>query len=214
MTAAVSRAVMSLAIRCLGESRREWALAMRAEFDVVIAEGKPFAFATGCLVAAWREMPNHAEGRLVMANYALALGLLIPMAVLQFALVLGFSSVFIGEGAFNGILLAGASHNPLVAWPQVRSAPCLLFLWLLVGVGHLRLAWVLVDGDWVRVGKVSALVGATIATLFIVMGVLQFDLTFVTLQAVAMAVELTALVAVARGHAQFLPNSALEIPTP
>ena len=72
MTAALSRAVMSLAICCLGESRREWALAMQAEFEAATAEGEAFAFATGCLIAAWCEMPKHAEGRLVLANYALA----------------------------------------------------------------------------------------------------------------------------------------------
>ena len=54
MTAAISRAVMALAICCLGESRREWGLAMQAEFDEALADGKPFAFAIGCLLAAFR----------------------------------------------------------------------------------------------------------------------------------------------------------------
>jgi len=85
MTAAVSRALMALAICCLGESRREWALAMRGEFEAAIEEREPLAFAAGCLIAAWREMPKHAEGRLVLANHALALGLLVPVAVFQFA---------------------------------------------------------------------------------------------------------------------------------
>lgn len=213
MTAPVSRAVMSLAICCLGENRRDWALAMRAEFDMAIAEGKPFAFATGCLIAAWREMSNQAEGRLVLANYGLALGVLIPMAVFQFALALGFTSVVFGEGGSNGVLLAGAAEkNPVLAWSQLSAAPCLLALWLLLGLGHLRLAWVLVERDWERVTKVSALIGATLATLFILMGALILDLTYVTLQAAAMAVELTALVAAARRHARLCPSVALEMP--
>ncbi|HEY6815485.1 MAG TPA: hypothetical protein VI168_08105, partial [Croceibacterium sp.] len=137
MTAAVARAVMALAVCCLGESRREWALAMRVEFDEARAEGRALAFATGCLATAWRAMPEHAEGRLVLARYALALGLLIPMAVLQFALAFGFSSVFVGEGAANGVLLAGRSHNPMLAWSQVSAVPSLLALWLLLGMAHL-----------------------------------------------------------------------------
>jgi hypothetical protein len=211
MTAAISRAVMYLAICCLGESRREWALAMHAEFEVAIAEGKPFAFATGCLAAAWREMPKHSEGRFVLANYALAIGLLIPMAVFQFGLALGFSSVFMGEGWSDGIVLAGATQNPYLAWFQHRAALCLLIIWLLLGMGHLRLAWVLVDRDWTRVVKVSALIAATTATLFILTGVLLLDVTFVILQAAAMAIELMALVAAARGHARLFRNAASEM---
>jgi len=206
VTVAVSRAVMSLAMCSLGETRREWALAMRAEFDVAIADGKPLTFATGCLVAAWRELPTEAEGRLVLTNYALALGVLIPMGVLQFALVFGFSSLFEGE-AFNGVVLAGATQNPVLASSQLGAAPSLLALWLMLGVGHLRLAWVLVDRDWARVVKVSALIGATLGTLLMVMAALLLDLTFVILQAAAMAIELTALVAVARRHARLFADA-------
>jgi hypothetical protein len=211
MTAAVARAVMSLARSCLGESRREWALAMQAEFEIARAEGEPLAFATGCLIAALGEMPKLAEGRLVLANYALALGVLIPMGVVQFALVFGFSSLFEGE-AFSGVLLAGATQNPVLASSQSGAAPSLLALWLMLGVGHFRLAWVLVDRDWARVVKVSALIGATLGTLLMVMAALLLDLTFVMLQAAAMAIELTALVAVARRHVRLHPSAALEMP--
>ena len=212
MTAVVSRAVMSLALRCMGGSRREWALAMRAEFDEAIADGKPLAFATGCLIAAWRQMPGDAEGRDVLANYALALGLLIPMAVLQFGLALGFSSVLVGGEASHGVLLPGVSQNPMLAWSQVSAAPSLLGLWFLLGLGHLRLAWVLVERDWVRVVKVGAFIGATLATLALVMGVLALDLTFVTLQAAAMAIEVRALVAAARRQARLFPDGVVRMP--
>lgn len=211
MTAVVSRAVMSLALRCMGESRREWALAMRAEFDEAIADGRPLAFAAGCLIAAWREMPGDAEGRDVLANYALALGLLIPMAVLQFGLALGFSSVLIGGEASHGALLPGVSHNPMLAWSQVSAAPSLLGLWLLLGLGHLHLAWVLVERDWARVIKVGAFIGATLATLTLVMAALALDLTFVTLQAVAIAIEVRALVAAARRQSRLYQDDALAV---
>ena len=212
MTAHVSRAMMALAMGCLGESRREWALAMRVEFEAAAADGKGLAFASGCLVAAWREMPQQAEGRHVLATYALALGLLIPMAALQFALALGFSSVFLGGGWANGILLAGATPNPYFAWVQNSAAPCLLVLWLLLGIGHVRLAWVLVDRDWARAVKVGALIGATLATLFIIQGALFLDVTFVVMEAAAMALELAALVAVARRHARLFPDAAPDLP--
>jgi hypothetical protein len=212
MTAAVSRALMSLAMRCLGESRREWGLAMRAEFEAAIEAGEPFAFATGCLIAAWCEMPRHAEGRLVLMNYALALGVLIPIAALQFALALGFSSVFFAREGFDTVLLLGATQNPYFAWSQIAGLPVLLVLWLLLGMGHLRLAWALVDRDWPGVVKVGALLGAVTATLFIIMGVLLLDVTFVLLQAAAMAIELSALIAAARRDARLYPHATLEMP--
>ena len=210
MTAPVSRAVMSLAVCCMGESRREWALAMQAEFEAAAVEGEPFAFATGCLIAAWCEMPKHAEGRLVLANYALALGLLIPMAVFQFASAIGFSSILSGSGS-DAILLAGASHNPYAVYVQLNAAPCLLVLWLLLSMGHLTLAWALVDRDWPRVVKVSALIGATMVTLFIVMGVLLLDVTFLISQVPALAVELAALLAAERWHARLFASAAPEM---
>lgn len=212
MTAAISRAVMALAICCLGESRREWALAMQAEFDEALADGKPFAFAIGCLLAAWREMPGHAEGRLVLANYTLALGLVLPMAVVQIVLPFGFSSLLAGGEGSTGVLLAGATtRNPVLAC-QFDAAPSLLALWLMLGAGHLRLAWVLVDRDWGRVVKTCAFIGAALVTMYLLMALLVLDLTFVTLQTAAMAIELWVLVAVARWHAQVLPDAAPEMP--
>ena len=212
MRALVSRAMMAIAVRCLGEGRREWALAMRAEFDLAITDGRPFAFAAGCLVAAWRELPNHAEGRLVFGTYSLALGLLIPMAALEFALALGLSSLFVGAGWSRGIVMAGAdTQNPFYTWAEHGAAPCLLALWLLLGIGHLCLAWALVERDWARVTKVGALLGATLATLFIVTAALFLDVTFVILQAVAVAIELAALAALAQRDAQLFSDATSEM---
>lgn len=210
MRSSVSQVLMTLAVRSLGESRREWALAMRVEFVAARAEGEGLRFALGCLIAAWGEMPKHAEGRHVLANYAIAIGLLIPMAALLFALTVGFSSALMGER--NGVLLAGATQNPVLASSQISAVPCLLILWLLLGLGHLRLAWVLVERDWSRVIQTAALIGASIVTLFIVTGVLMLDLTFVSLQAAATAAELTAIVGAARWHARLFPNFVVEMP--
>ena len=81
MTAKLANAVMALAEACLGDRRREWALAMRSELDVAIDEGRPLAFAVGCLTGALRDMPRHAEGRFALTSHAVALGLL-PIAAL------------------------------------------------------------------------------------------------------------------------------------
>jgi hypothetical protein len=206
MTVAVSRAVMLVAECCLGESRREWALAMRAEFEVAAVEGRPFAFALGCLTAAWREMPNHAEGRLVLSNYALALGVLIPMAVLQFALALDVSSLF-GGAELNGVVPAAASRMLLLAPSQFDAAPSLLALRLLIGAAHLRLAWVLLELDWARVAQAGALIGAAMASFFLFTGALGLDLTFLAVQAAAMAIEFAAVLAAARRHERlFAPD--------
>ena len=48
---------MALATLCFGAERREWSAAMEAEFEIAALEGPSFAFASGCLIAAWRDMP-------------------------------------------------------------------------------------------------------------------------------------------------------------
>ncbi len=82
---------MALAVRSLGEHRIAWAQAMAAEFKAAEEDGRPLRFALGCLIGAWRMMPAHAEGRFVLASYALSLGVLIPVAaMLALAAAFGF----------------------------------------------------------------------------------------------------------------------------
>jgi hypothetical protein len=210
MTAAVSRAVMSLAGRCLGTDRREWGLAMQAEFEAAVDDGKPLVFAAGCLVAAWREMVNHGEGRLVLANYALVLGLLLPMAALQLQQAIGMS-MFPGLTPAYATLVPGAGQNPYLAWSQNSAAPVLLMLWLLLGMAHLCLAWVLVDWDWPRAVKFGALIGATMVTLFLFTGVLLLDLWPLIAQAAKLCIEFAAILATARWHARLFSNPSSEL---
>jgi hypothetical protein len=212
MTAILARAVMSLAVRCFGESRRDWAKAMQAEFELAVSAGKPLGFASGCLAAAWGEMPRHPEGRQALANYVLALVVLIPMAVLPVAFAFGLSSALAPAEPSVGLLLAGASQeNPVLAWPQLGAAPSLMTLWLLLGVAHLALAWRVVEQDWARAIKVGALIAATLATLLIVMAALALDLTFVTLTITAIAVELSAVAAAVRWQMRRLSHDSLEM---
>lgn len=209
MIAALSRAMMSLAGCCLGTDRRDWALAMQAEFEAAVDDGKPFTFAAGCLIAAWRELAHHGEGRLVLANYALALGLLLPMAALQFEQVINLS-MFPGVTPPYAVLVAGAGQNLYLVSAQNSAVPVLLMLWLLLGLAHLCLAWVLVDWDWPRAVKLGALIGAIMVTLFLFMGVLMLDVSRLIAQAVELAIELAAILATARWYARLFSNASSE----
>lgn len=210
MKASVSRALMALATRCLGEYRRDWALAMEAEYQAAAEAGAPLAFAAGCLLSAVREMPNHLEGRLSLANHAIALGLLVPMAVLQITRGIGLTAVLLGPNSAS-MVEAGIGPNPYVIWSHFTAAPALLVLWLVLGIGHLSLAWVLVERDWTGVINSGALIGAAAITLFLFMGVFLLDLASLASEAPVLAIELGVVLAVARGDARL---SASTIPSP
>lgn len=201
---------MSLAVGCLGESR-EWAFAMQGEFEAAIEDGTSFAFATGCLVAAWRQMPKHPDGRLALASYALALGLLVPMAALQFACAMDLPGLFAGTGML-GALDGGATREPYLASAQISAVPVLLLLWLSLGAAHLRLAWLLVEQDWTRAFHTGALTAAAAVTFLLFAEVLFLDSTPLLLQAATLAVELLAVMAAARWHARISANLLCEFP--
>ncbi|MGN6376990.1 MAG: hypothetical protein ACTHMG_15755 [Sphingomonas sp.] len=208
MTDALARALMALAERALGDSRRDWALAMRSEFEVARAEGQPLAFATGCLIAAVREMPAHEEGRFVLANYVLVVGLLIPMAVLQFAWGLGLRSVVPGQTGLYPMLAPGVFHDAYLSGAYMAATLPLLTLWLLLGLTHLRLAWAVVEYDWARAARLAAFIAAAIATLGIFMAVLFLDSGVLLLHAAALAVETIAIAMSARWHRELCSTSA------
>jgi hypothetical protein len=201
MTAALARAVMSLAMSCFGGSRRGWALAMQGEFEAAADEGKPLAFATGCLMAAWREMPRHEEGRFLLANYSLALGVIVPMAALQLAYAAGLPLPFSAGGGLYGVPTLGSTEKLWVSGIYLAAEPTLLGLWLLLCILHLRLAWVLLECDWSRVIRTGSLCAAATVALVIFSGVMLLADARTILQAVALAVEVLAIVASARWHA-------------
>jgi hypothetical protein len=211
MTAAVSRALLSLASRSLGSDRRAWGMAMEAEFEAAVDDGKPLMFAIGCLVAAWREIGKHSEGRLIVANYALALGLLVPMAALQFQQAVGFLSS--AQGPPFGMAGAGAGPNLYLIWAQNSAIPILLIIWVLLGMAHLYLAWMLVEGDWPRVVKCGTLIGAAMITLSLFMGVLLLDFSPLRAQVAELAIELAAVVLISRWHIRVYSNASPEMLT-
>jgi hypothetical protein len=211
MTLAVSRALLSLASRSLGSDRRTWAMAMEAEFEAAVDDRRPFLFALGCLFAAWREIGKHSEGRLIVATYALALGVLIPMAALQFQQAVGFLSS--AEGPPFGDPSASDGPNLYLIWSQNSAIPVLLITWLLLGMAHLCLAWMLVEGDWPRIVKCGTLIAAAMITLSLFMGVLMLDLSSLRAQVAELAIEFVAVVSMSRWHIRVLAGASRDWPT-
>ncbi|MBU3078779.1 hypothetical protein [Sphingomonas quercus] len=209
MIIALSKALMTLATNSLGESRSDWAQAMACEFEVATADGKPLSFAAGCLIAACCEIPRHSEGRLALTNYALALGLLIPMAALQVAQMTGLPLLLTGSA--DGIPTAGVNSSPYLILSRLSAAPILLALWLSLGVAHLCLAWAVVERNGPRVVKAAALMGAAVLTLFLLMGVLLINMASLAGHVAAMAAELALVAIVARLHARLHSSAAADL---
>jgi hypothetical protein len=213
MRVAVSRAVMALAVCCLDEGRREWSAAMLAEFETAVAEGKPLRFAAGCLAAAWREMLTRDNGRFVLTNYALVLGVMIPMAALQIGCaLLGLPYLYPGRHGLSGALLEGGTHEVLLRSVYQAAIPSLALLQLLIGLGHLRIAWVMLNRDWAGATRSGMQMVAAAATLILFMSVLFLNSTQALLQGAVLAVELATVSMVARWHAQLFPAAGAEQP--
>ena len=209
LTLALSRAVVSLASRSLNARRRTWAMAIEAEFGAAVEERRPLLFALGCLIAAWREIAKHNEGRLIVANYALALALFIPMAAIQFQRAAGFLSL--AEGQPFHMPGASAGPNPYLIWSCNNAIPISLIIRLLLGIAHLCLAWMLVEADWPRVVKCGTLIAAAMITLSLFTGVLMLDLSPLRAQFMELAIELSAVVSISRWHIRVLADSSPEL---
>ncbi|HVI99820.1 MAG TPA: hypothetical protein VM657_12225 [Sphingomonas sp.] len=213
MKTALSRAIMALAVCCMDESRREWAAAMQAEFDAAVPEGESLSFACGCLVAAWREMLTREQGRYTLTNYALALGLMVPMAAVQIGSALfGLPYLYPGREGLAGALLAGAEHEALIRGTYQTVVTPLALLLLLLGAGHLCIAQAMLERNWARVARIGMLTLATAVTLVIFMTVLFLDCSQALLQGGVLAIELATVVGVARWHAQLFPAAVIEHP--
>lgn len=198
----LSRAMMTLASHCLGEARRDWALAMEAEFEAAMEGGKPGAFAAGCLIAAWRQMPTHEEGRLALTNYALVLGLLVPAAAIQMVCTFDLAGLAPDLDPHHAVLAGGWTANPLLAGVQAAAGLPLMVLWLSLCVTHLLLAWALLDRDWPRLLSLGALAAAVAMSLVAFSALLLLDVTRASLQIAWLGIELTAIFASAQWHSR------------
>jgi hypothetical protein len=208
MRGALSRALMALAARSMGEGRRDWAAAMQAEYDAV-DKADALHFAAGCFVAAWRDLLRREEGHLVLASYGLALGLMIPMATIQIgSALLGLPYLHSGAGGVPLGLVNDGMHEGLMQTASQGGVPSFTILLLVMGVGHLRLAWALLDRDWVRGLRVAIAMAAALMTLVLVMSAFFLDSSRVLQQGGVLAIELATVAMVARWHARLRPVMA------
>jgi hypothetical protein len=168
---AIARAIMTISVRCFGDPRRDWAHAMQAEFDVAVEMGEPLSFASGCLLSAIRELPVHEEGRFALASYILALGVIVPVGVLLLASVTqGFPFLAPIEAGASSILGNGRPGDINAA--NQTGLPLLALLTLVLGIGHLYMAWAMLDRDWSRVATVGFAAMALMATTVLFASVL------------------------------------------
>lgn len=208
MTAALSRAILALAVGCLGKRRREWALAMEAEFEAARDEGRPLGFAMGCLAAACRELPAHEEGRLAIASHAVALLLIIPTAgLLAFSIVADFPFSYLGPASVPGVADPAGGGAPVLSDANRSAVPSLAVLVVLIAAAHVRIAWLLLERDWMRVAAVGTLIAAATVTLIIVTFVVFDHYSAALTQSAALAIELIGISALARWHVRSLGGS-------
>jgi len=212
MKAWFARALLRLAAACLGERKRDWAMAMEAELDTAIAEGAPLQFAFGCLLAAGRGLFAAEEGQFVLTSYAVAIGVLLPMAALQIGCALfGLPYLYPGRHGMGGAMIDGGLQENLLRGVYQAAIPSLALLQLLIGLGHLRIAWVVLERDWAAALRWGSLSLAAAATLVTFLSVLFIDGRQALLQGAVLAIELAIIASVARWHAHFSPGLA---PTP
>ena len=203
MRTTIARAMMALATACMDEKRRDWGLAMRAELEEAIEAGNPLRFSFGCLVAALRRMPVHSEGRFSLTAHAFALGLMIPIAALQIGSALfGFPHSL----ARGSVLSLG--QNSLLADSYHSAIPLLVLLMLVLAIGHLAMAWMLLDRDWPRVLKTGALTLSTTIAIVTFMAVLNLEIDQALLQGAVLLVELAVLAGLASWHADLPQRGA------
>lgn len=207
MKASISRAILRFAGACLGERRRDWAEAMEAELETAIAEGAPLQFALGCLVAAGRSLMTSEDGRFLLTSYAVVLGVLLPMAALQIGCALfGLPYLYPGQHGLIGAMIDGGLQESLLRRVYQAAIPALALLQLLIGLGHARIAWVVLERDWPAALRWGSLCLAASATLVLFLSVLFIDGRQALLQGAVLAIELATIAIVARWHAQVVPR--------
>lgn len=207
----LARGITALAARTLGNPRSDWAKAMQVELEAAIEDGKPLSFAMGCLLAAWRELPESSEGRLALATHGLALGLIVPLAGLAFWIaLLGYPYLAFGDVGISGFIAGRSEQIPLLIVGERALAPALTLVVLSQAAGQLLLAWMLLERNWSRVAAVGRFNAATLATLLIVTSVLAVTPSGILLGVVALITEMLAVLALGWWH-DHLPQGAVAV---
>ncbi|MDJ0277736.1 hypothetical protein QLH51_13100 [Sphingomonas sp. 2R-10] len=185
---------MTLALRCLPRDGSEWGQAMSAEFDLARRDGKALGFACGCLIAAWRRLPHHAEGRIAVVSHALVLGLIVPIATFHLGCAFsGARFMLSGFDHYYAMLMASGARGRILADAYVTATPALTVLLLLLGSAHLAVAWFLLDGRWRR-AAILWLVATIIAVLIVhIIATAIPNARGSAIQFAALAIELAAI---------------------
>lgn len=200
MKLALSRVVMAIAVRSFSESRHDWAMAMEVEFEVAVEAGEGLAFAVGCLMGAWREMPAYEEGRFTLASYLFSLGVIVPMAALLLLSVAHGFAYLAPDGTGTAGLLGSQGPVFPVTYANQTGLPLMAVLTLGLGFGHFAMAWAILDRNWARVAVMGRVGAAVMATMIIFTGILFLYDTCAFPQAGAIAIELLAIWILMRWH--------------
>jgi hypothetical protein len=210
MRVSLARAMLGLATLCMATKHHAWGLAMQAELEEAIEAGKPLRFALGCLAASLCRMPTHEEGRFSLTAHGLAIGLMVPLAALQIGgTVLGISHLlhigsFAAAGSLQAYFLAGAYRVAI---------PLLAILTLLLGLGHLRMAWMLLERDWRRVETMAAFTLAAAMTSIVLIGLLDFDIAQALRQCAIVLIELAGLAVLGLWHTELPERACIDLAT-
>lgn len=211
MKAPMARAIMALASCCWGDRRRTWAWAMQIEFEEAVEDGHALSFAIGCFATACREMVTQEEGFFTLTSYMVALGISIPMAALQIGCALfGLPYLYPGQAGLSGAVLDGHVQEGLLRGAYQAAVPPLTLILLLLGTGHLFIAWAMLERNWDRVRRLAWLALAATVTLIGFMAVLFLDSSHALMQASVVGVELATMMVVARWHAQLVPAAGCQ----
>lgn len=212
MSSSLSRAIMALAMACMGDDRRDWAAAMTAEFEVAAVDGRAMSFAAGCLFAAARQLVVSAHGRFVMTSYAVALGIMLPVAALQIACaVFGLTYLYPGNHGLSGAMIEGMSTVWMRGFYQ-SAGPMLALLQLAIGIAHLRVAWLLLEREWAAATRWAVRTLAVSTTLILFMGALFIDVRQAAIMGVVVAFEFAILLILSSRHADLDRPVAGELP--
>lgn len=169
MTMAVARQVMSWAADLLRRDRPAWAAAMLGEFEEAAAHGAALPFALGCLAAAWRELPFHAAGRLRLTSYALALGVVVPIGLVNLSCSLpGWRMLIDGTDHYYAKLAAGGMHEQALAESYKAATPLLVLCIMLLGLLHLLIAAAMLKRHFRRAAMLWSANAAVASVLFVV----------------------------------------------
>jgi hypothetical protein len=201
MIAMLSRCVMALAIAGLGDRNHEWGLAMQGEFEASIDDGRPLFFAFGCLLGAWRMRLANPDGRFALASYALAVGLILPLAsVLAVGAIVGFPYLDFAQDNVVGILAIDGAPTTLLNDGNRAAASSLSMVVLLLAGTSVLIAWAILDQNWVCVAAVERLTVAATLTLLVFVGLLGFDETRMVLPILGFVAQHVVVLMLMRWH--------------